>query len=97
MESLDSGENASKSSSLSREDFEDEISSRLRVADFVKTLSPRDQQIINLKMDNYTDQEIAAQVGYSTHSAFVKRIQHIASAFDHYVQEEYEKYLKSFD
>lgn len=97
MESLDTEENAEKAAALSRESFEGELLSKLRFADFVKTLSPRDQKIINLKMDNYTDQEVAAKVGYSTHSAVVKRIQHIAKCYDQYVQAEYEEYLKSFD
>ena len=97
MESLDSDENASASTVLRRESFEENIISKLRIEDFIKTLSPRDQQILNLKMQQYTDQEIAAEVGYSTHSAVVKRIQHIAKCYDQYVQAEYEEYLKSFD
>ena len=97
MDSLDSTESTSETSPLKREEFEDEITGKLRVEEFVKTLSPRDQQIICLKMENYTDQEIAAKVGYSTHSAVVKRIQHIARAYDQYVQDDYEKYLKSFE
>ena len=97
MDSLDSTESTSETSPLKREEFEDEITGKLRVEEFVKTLSPRDQQIICLKMENYTDQEIATEVGYSTHSAVVKRIQHIARVYDQYVQDDYEKYLKSFE
>ena len=97
MESLDTDENETEPAALGRESFEDEIISKLRIEDFIKTLSPRDQQILNLKMQQYTDQEIAAEVGYSTHSAVVKRIQHIAKCYDQYVQTEYEEYLKSFD
>ena len=85
MESLDLDENASDPAALGRESFEDEIISKLRIEDFIKTLSPMEQQILNLKMQRYTDQEIAAEVGYSTHSAVVKRIQHIAKCYDQYM------------
>ena len=97
MKSLDADKNTPELVALNRESFEDEIISKLRIEGFIKTLSPRDQQILNLKMQQYTDQEIAAEVGYSTHSAVVKRIQYIAKCYDQYVQAEYEEYLKSFD
>ncbi len=97
MESLDPDESTAESVALGRENFEDEIISKLRIDDFVKTLSPRDQRIWELKAQHYTDLEIAAEVGYSTHSAVVKRLRHMAECYDQYVQNEYEDYLRSFD
>jgi len=97
MESLDAEDFAPVVETLSRESFEDDLIGSLRIADFVSKLSPRDQQIWELKAQHYTDQEIAEKVGYATHSAIVKRIQHIAQCYDQYVQDEYQDYLKSFE
>ena len=44
-------------------------------------------------MEGYTEQEIAAKVGYKTASAVHKRIAKIADAYEDFVTAEYGKYL----
>ena len=46
-----------------------------------------------LRMEGYTEQEIADKVGYKTASAVHKRIAKIADAYEDYVTAEYQKYL----
>ena len=46
-----------------------------------------------LRMEGYTEQEIADKVGYKTASAVHKRIAKIANAYEDYVTAEYQKYL----
>ena len=76
--------------------FEDAIN-RLSWEQFLSTLSERDQLIVRLKKEGYTDQEIADKVGYKTHSAVVKRIQKIAQLLEDYSKEEHNEYCKSFE
>ena len=45
----------------------------LRLKSFMETLSERDREILNLKMQGMTDQKIAEKVGFKNHSAVVKR------------------------
>lgn len=76
--------------------FEDAIN-RLSWEQFLSTLSEKDQMIVRLKKDGYTDQEIAKKVGYKTHSAVVKRIQKIAQLLKDYSKEEHNEYCKSLE
>ena len=46
-----------------------------------------------LRMEGYTEQEIADKVGYKTASAVHKRIAKIADAYEDFVAAEYGKYL----
>jgi DNA-binding NarL/FixJ family response regulator len=45
------------------------------------TLSEKDRQILELRVEGYTYQEIADKVGYKTHSTVKKRIDKIGSKF----------------
>ena len=47
----------------------------------------------SLRMEGYTEQEIADSVGYKTASAVHKRIAKIANAYEDYVTAEYQRYL----
>lgn len=76
--------------------FEDAIN-RLSWEQFLSTLPEKDQMIVRLKKDGYTDQEIAEKVGYKTHSAVVKRIQKIAQLLKDYSKVEHNEYCKSFE
>lgn len=51
-------------------------------------------EILQLRMQGYTEQEIADKVGYKTASAVHKRIAHVANAYEDFVTSEYQKYLE---
>ena len=76
-------------------DFEQTILSEMQIASFAaKTLSEKDMEILQLRMQGYTEKEIADKVGYKTASAVHKRIAHIANAYEDFVTSEYQKYLE---
>lgn len=57
------------------------------------TITEKDREILKLRMEGYTGQEIADKVGYKTASAVHKRIAKIANAYEDFVTAEYGKYL----
>ena len=58
-----------------------------------QNITKKDREILKLRMEGYTEQEIADKVGYKTASAVHKRIAKIANAYENYVTAEYQKYL----
>lgn len=64
-----------------RIDLEGDIVAKVDVERFMATLSEKDRQILELRVEGYTYQEIADKVGYKTHSAVKKRIDKIGSKF----------------
>ena len=69
-------------------EFEHEVLNELRLKSFMETLSERDREILNLKMQGMTDQKIAEKVGFKNHSAVVKWRKQIAEHFQKYVENE---------
>ena len=66
----------------------------MQIASFAEsTITEKDREILKLRMEGYTEQEIAAKVGYKTASAVHKRIAKIADAYEDFVTAEYGKYL----
>ncbi len=65
-------------------DLEKELTEKAMVSDFLKTLSEKDKQILQMRMEDYTMQEIADTLGYRTHSAVYNRIQKIGKAYEKY-------------
>ena len=57
------------------------------VSQFKRRLSAKDIEILELRYQGYTYEEIADKLGYKTHSAVVKRIKSIAKAFEKYEDE----------
>ena len=77
-----------------RGEFEQSVLSEMQIDAFAEsTVSEKDREILRLRMEGYTEQEIADKVGYKTASAIHKRIAKIASAYEDYVTAEYQKYL----
>ena len=77
-----------------RSEFEQTIISEMQVTAFSEqNITAKDQEILKLRMDGYTEQEIADKVGYKTASAVHKRITKIASAYEDFVTAEDRKYL----
>ena len=74
--------------------FEQKVISEMQIATFAEqSISEKDREILKLRMDGLTEQEIADKVGYKTASAVHKRIAKIAGAYEDYVTAEYQKYL----
>ena len=77
-----------------RSDFENSVISEMQIASFAEsTITEKDREILKLRMEGYTEQEIAVKVGYKTSSAVHKRIAKIADAYEDFVTAEYQKYL----
>ena len=75
-------------------DFEQTILSEMQIASFAEeNLTDTDREILQLRMQGHTEQEIADKVGYKTASAVHKRIAKIASIYEDFVTGEYQKYL----
>lgn len=67
--------------------IEDQVIADVLVADFMKQLTSRDMEILKLRNEGYTYQEIADDLGYKTHSAIKKRIDRLAEQWLAYNQE----------
>ena len=77
-----------------RSEFENSVISEMQIASFAEsTITEKDREILKLRMEGYTEQEIADKVGYKTASAVHKRIAKIADAYEDFVTAEYQKYL----
>jgi len=81
-----------------RSDFENSVISEMQIASFAEsTITEKDREILKLRMESYTEQEIADKVGYKTASAVHKRIAKIANTYEDFVTAEYGKFLDSKD
>lgn len=77
-----------------RGEFEQKVISEMQIAAFAEqSITEKDREILKLRMDGLTEQEIADKVGYKTASAVHKRIAKIADAYEDFVTAEYGKYL----
>ena len=65
-------------------DFEDKSCSKFDTQRFCETLNPRDREILEMRVNGDTYQEIADELGYKTHSAVLKRINRIAEQYIEY-------------
>ena len=79
------------------EDFVEDLVNRVWSDTFLAALPDRDREILKLKLEGYTDQEIAEKVSFKTHSAVVKRLKKIRGALDQFIEDEYNAYRKTFD
>ena len=61
--------------------FEDEIGQKVDVDRFLKTLDEKDRQILQMRAEGYTNQEIANALGFKTHSAVIKRVRKIGEKY----------------
>ena len=76
-----------------REDFETKILAKDKVETFTSALDEKDKQILQMRMDGCTLEQIAAFFGYKTPSAIYKRIQKIATAYEDFVLKHYGEFL----
>lgn len=68
------------------QDMEEKVISQDYVERFLDTLSVKDAEILQLRMDGFTHDMIANELGYANHSGVIKRMQHIKKAFQSYQQ-----------
>lgn len=61
--------------------FEDEIGIKVDVDRFLKTLDDKDVRILQMRAEGYTNQEVADELGYKTHSAVIKRVRKIGEKY----------------
>lgn len=74
-------------------EFETKVLDKMKMEDFKKRLSDVDLKILELRVQGYTQQEIAKEVGYKVPSAVSKRIEKIAEQFETFVGKEYGEFL----
>lgn len=68
-------------------DFEGAVCAKIDTEGFYKTLKTRDREILKMRIEGATYQEIADEMDYKTHSAVLKRISKIAEQYLAYADE----------
>ena len=61
--------------------FEEEVEARVDVNKLLSKIDDKDKQILQMRAEGYTNQEIADRIGYKTHSAVVKRIKKLGKMY----------------
>ena len=69
-------------------DFVDKVIAEDFYQRFKARLPEKDMQILALRMDGYTYEEIAVKLGYQNHSGVIKRMQHIRKEYLRYKGEQ---------
>lgn len=69
-----------------QQDFEEKSLSKAVFEIFKERISPKDMQILKLRVAGYTYEEIAQKLGYKNHSGVLKRIRKIASQYKDFNQ-----------
>lgn len=70
-------------------DLELEAVDQVQVDAFLKTLTEKDKQILEMRMDGFTLEEIADKLGYANHSGVLKRIRKVGQAYEKYTGVDY--------
>lgn len=65
---------------------QDEIVSELDIEAFIKRLSNKDRQILQLRRQGQSYEDIAKAVGYKTHSAVGKRLKIIGKLYEDFAK-----------
>ena len=68
--------------------FEDYVVTKVDTETFMSRLSEKDRRILQLRLAGKTYEEIAAEVGYKTHSAVLKRIKKIGAEYQKFSGED---------
>jgi DNA-directed RNA polymerase specialized sigma24 family protein len=69
-------------------DFQDRVAGEDFCQRFKARLSPKDMEILGLRVEGFTYEEIADKLGYKNHSGVIKRMQAITKAFIKYEGEQ---------
>lgn len=70
-------------------DLELEAVDQVQVDAFLKTLTEKDKQILKMRMDGFTLEEIADKLGYANHSGVLKRIRKVGQAYEKFAGVDY--------
>ena len=70
-------------------DLEQEVLSRVMVDSFLETLPGKDREILRLRMEGETLEEIAKRLGFKSHSAVLKRIRKIGLVYEKFADVDY--------
>ncbi len=69
--------------------FENEVDCQILAEQFMETLSEKDKQILQLRLEGDTLEEVADKLGYSNHSGVIKRLRKIGLAFEKFADVDY--------
>lgn len=69
--------------------FENDATVKVFAEQFMETLSEKDRQILRLRLEGYTMEEVADKLGYANHSGVLKRLRKIGKAFEQYADVDY--------
>ncbi len=77
---------------------EEQMISEVMIKQFMESLSKKDRKILKMRMEGYTQKEIAQILGYSNHSGIQKRITKIGLAYQEFTKDdlgfdEYNQYI----
>ena len=67
---------------------EEEIISEVMVKQFTDSLSEKDRKILQMRLEGYTQKEIAEELGYNNHSGVQKRITKIGLAYQEFTKDD---------
>ena len=73
--------------------FEKKVMSQDAVASFYASLSEQDQTILQMRMEGFTQQQIADKLGFKTTGAISKRITKLAAQYEEFVRNQYDDFL----
>ena len=71
------------------QNIEESVTSELLVEEFKATLSEKDMQILQMRLEGHTLEEIAQALGYKNHSGIQTRIRKIGQAYERFVGEDH--------
>ena len=67
---------------------EEQMISEVMVKQFMESLSEKDRKILGMRMEGYSQKEIAQTLGYSNHSGVQKRITKIGLAYQEFTKDD---------
>ena len=73
--------------------FEKKVMSQDAVASFYASLPEQDQAILRMRMEGFTQQQIADKFGFKTTGAISKRITKLAASYEEFVRNQYNDFL----
>ena len=76
-----------------RAEFEEKILSQGAVDAFYATLTEEDRTILQMRVDGYTQQQIADKLGFKTTGAISKRIAKLGAKYEGFVRSQYDSFL----
>lgn len=70
--------------------FESDIETKVLAEQFMATLSEKDRRILELRLQEWTLEEIADELGYKNHTGVLKRLRKIGQAFEEFAEVDYD-------